>query len=130
MDFHPTIIQNLTSGRPGLRVPKIKGAPVTHPSAPTHDRNGGSEEGGSVWIEDDDLFAHTPARSTPMTHIALDLSESEAPYTQSRAEAIVELIVKSDRVFLDGACWRCTERLPLPGSDLGLCELCLEELKG
>jgi hypothetical protein len=104
---------------------------MTHRFAPTHDRNDDSEDRGSVRIEDDDdLFAHLPARTTPMSHIALDLAEAEAPYTQSRAEAIVELIVKSDRVFLDGACWRCTERLPLQGSDLGLCELCLEELKG
>jgi hypothetical protein len=67
--------------------------------------------------------------TTPIGIIAIDLTTNGESRTVSRAEAIVELIVKSDRVFLDGACWRCTEHMPAAGSDVGLCVRCLAELK-
>jgi hypothetical protein len=106
---------------------------MTSSSARTHDRHADSvlELGDAARLdEDEELHQDLPERITAVGQIAIDLSEPEGPYTQSRAEAIVELIVKSDRVFLDGACWRCTERLPVAGHDLGLCEPCLVELKG
>ena len=106
---------------------------MTSSSPRMHDRHAESvlERGDLVRLEgDEELLEDLPERMTAVGQIAIDLSEPEGPYTQSRAEAIVELIVKSDRVFLDGACWRCTERLPVAGHDLGLCEPCLEELRG
>ncbi|MDQ3661331.1 MAG: hypothetical protein M3454_09785 [Actinomycetota bacterium] len=69
------------------------------------------------------------AVATPIGRLAFDLEIENNTSAQSRAEAIVELIVKSDRVFLDGACWRCTERAPVVASDLGLCQVCLADLK-
>jgi hypothetical protein len=105
---------------------------MTSSSARTHDRHAdtGLDVGDPVRLDgDEELFEDRPEHTTAIGQIAIDLGEPEGPFTQSRAEAIVELIVKSDRVFLDGACWRCTERLPVSGHDLGLCEQCLVELK-
>jgi hypothetical protein len=82
---------------------------------------------GDLTVEHD-LLAEE-ALATPIGRVAFDLEIESDNSAQSRAEAIVELIVKSDRVFLDGACWRCTERAPVVASDLGLCKVCLAELK-
>ncbi|CAN5543636.1 MAG: hypothetical protein ACR2MC_05005 [Actinomycetota bacterium] len=82
---------------------------------------------GDLRVEHDVLAEE--ALSTPIGGLAFDLEIESDAGAQSRAEAIVELIVKSDRVFLDGACWRCTERAPLAASDLGLCQVCLADLK-
>jgi hypothetical protein len=57
----------------------------------------------------------------------LDAVHSGRP--MSRAESICDLIIKSDRVFLYGKCWRCTEAFPTPDSDLGLCGACLHQLR-
>jgi hypothetical protein len=130
MDFSAAIIQNLTRTQP--RQGSAKGVAMTDSTAETRD---GDQDAAAILdeplrLEEDDLLDDLPTLSvTPVSHIALELVEREGPYTPSRAEAIVELIVKSDRVFLDGACWRCTERLPQPGHDLGLCEPCLVELR-
>ncbi len=82
---------------------------------------------GDLTVEHDLLTEE--ALATPIGRLAFDLEIESDNRAQSRAEAIVELIVKSDRVFLDGACWRCTERAPVVASDLGLCQVCLAELK-
>jgi hypothetical protein len=82
---------------------------------------------GDLAVEHDQLAEEAVA--TPLGRLAFDLEIEGNNSAQSRAEAIVELIVKSDRVFLDGACWRCTERAPVAGSDLGLCGVCLSELR-
>ena len=82
---------------------------------------------GDLSVEHDVLAEE--ALATPIGRLAFDLEIESVTNAQSRAEAIVELIVKSDRVFLDGACWRCTERAPVVASDLGLCQVCLAELK-
>ena len=82
---------------------------------------------GDLRVEHDVLAEE--ALTTPIGRLAFDLEIDSDTSAQSRAEAIVELIVKSDRVFLDGACWRCTERAPVVASDLGLCQVCLAELK-
>jgi hypothetical protein len=105
---------------------------MTSSSPRMHDRHADSvlERDDLLRPDGDEELLEVPEHMTAVGQIAIDLSEPEGPYTQSRAEAIVELIVKSDRVFLDGACWRCTERLPVAGHDLGLCEPCLEELRG
>lgn len=74
-------------------------------------------------------------RITTVQRVAIDLTTEDSlgnggesrPLT--RAEAIVDLIIKSDRVFLDGACWKCTEHLPVTGNDLGLCHNCLIDLR-
>jgi hypothetical protein len=82
---------------------------------------------GDLAVEHDQLAEEAVA--TPLGRLAFDLEVDGNDAAQSRAEAIVELIVKSDRVFLDGACWRCTERAPVGSSDLGLCGVCLAELR-
>ncbi|HZJ50047.1 MAG TPA: hypothetical protein VFF07_04150 [Actinomycetota bacterium] len=82
---------------------------------------------GDLRVEHDILAEE--ALATPIGRLAFDLEIESDTGAQSRAEAIVELIVKSDRVFLDGACWRCTERAPVVASDLGLCQVCLADLK-
>ena len=46
--------------------------------------------------------------------------------TGSRVMEVVAALVAQDRVFLDGACWRCTEAKET--TDIGLCGPCHEEL--
>ena len=128
LDKRPSVIQNLVRGGSTKGVVEMDGGVKSdedNRSAAQDDHI--AIQVGDLRIEHDVLADE--ALSTPIGGLAFDLEIESDAGAQSRAEAIVELIVKSDRVFLDGACWRCTERAPLVASDLGLCQICLADLK-